>query len=121
MRLSDTSEISLQSITSRPTLSLALPRLPLTGHDTAKIDANDHRYCRKSLKSNDAKDLAMLIFDHSAAAILSSADTEVRVRFLRSDVVPSGRYARNASAALAAFKFCRNLRCWIFLRHAPEL
>ena len=41
--------------------------------------------------------------DHSAAAMLSSADTKARGRFSEKRSGPSRRYARNASTALENF------------------
>src|SRR6476660_2089724 len=62
------------------------------------------RCCRKSRKSNDAKNLANVDFwtTEPLRCSLMSIRRSVVV-FLRSDVVPSRRCARNASAALENF------------------
>src|SRR5712691_9145654 len=65
------------------------------------------RCCRKSRKSNDAKNLANV--DFWTTPPLRCSLVLIRrsvVVFLRSDVVPSHRCARNASAALENFVCC---------------
>ena len=74
------------------------------------------RCCRKSRKSNSAKNLAKAGFGRIIAARLHSADTRVGGRFCLKRCGPSRLRARNASAVLEIF-FCRRKR--VFRQHRP--
>src|SRR5258707_6192850 len=73
-------------------------------HMLASSFSGFDRCCRKSRKSNDAKNLANVDFlDYSDVAMLFSVDTNVGGRFSEKRCGPSRRCAQNASAALENF------------------
>ena len=87
----------------RPNTWLHRPMLQNMKKALANPEPSTHgRYCCKSRKSNNPKNLAKVDL-WTSAALLFNATTEVHDRFWMKRYGPSRRRAQNASAALRIF------------------